>query len=263
MELKIFNTHLVYSLYGDVENNLPLYESGNFDELLKKHSTHILTVKDVFIDESVFSQLTPIDRGEYDAKNAFLLYNAFTNLDPYLAVDERIWVALCHQNAKDFASKRWLKNIKDKNEKISKIKAHFFAKGTRGLQRDNALSCLWWWAYLIGRTNPKDHAASIKLLCTFTDLREQVVGRTSTSRGEIAFQAILKCIEKKYSADPDTKLFTRQKIKGNTGDAPYIQWLKIINRFGGRKFMEAFTVKQLSDIFYSFLEEVEQSISGP
>ena len=258
MELKIFDTHLVHSLYSSIESNLDRYEAGDFDELLKKQATHIRPVKDVFIDENVFTQLSATVGGANDAKNAFLLYNAFTNLTPYLAVDERIWAALCHQNAKEFVSKRWLKNVKDKDEKIAKIKAHFFARGNRAIERNNALSCLWWWAYLVDRTNPADHAESIKLLCKFTDLREQVVGRTSTSRGAVAFHAIMNCIEKKNSADPDTRFFTRQKVKDGE-KALYMQWLKKINRFGGRKFMEAFTVKQLSNIYYSFLEEIEKS----
>ena len=35
MELNIFKRDLVHTLYKDVENNLDLYENGNFDEILK------------------------------------------------------------------------------------------------------------------------------------------------------------------------------------------------------------------------------------
>ena len=109
MELNIFKRDLVHTLYKDVENNLDLYENGNFDEILKKYTRFIKTVPNVTIDETIFSQFVPKSGGGNDAKNAFLLYNSFQNLNPYLAIDERIWVALCHQHAKDFVTERWLK----------------------------------------------------------------------------------------------------------------------------------------------------------
>lgn len=262
MELNIFKTDLVHTLYKNIEANLELYENGNFDELLTKSSQHIVPYKEATVDETVFSQLEVKAGGANDAKNAFLIYNAFENLNPYLAIDERMWVALTHQHAKDFVTQRWLKKGLSKKKKISAIKDHFFARGNRAIERKNALSSLWWWAYLVARTNPDNHAAAIELFCKYTDLRANVLERNSTSRGHIAFEAILKCIEKKYSDDPDTNFFKRKKAKGKSF-GPYRVWLMKINRFGGRKFMEAFTVKQLSEIYYSFLEEVEQSISAP
>ena len=74
MELKIFKTDLVHTLYNSVEANLELYENGNFDEILKKHSRHILPYKEATIDETVFSQLEVKAGGANDAKNAFIVY---------------------------------------------------------------------------------------------------------------------------------------------------------------------------------------------
>lgn len=262
MELNIFKRDLVHTLYKDVENNLDLYENGDFDQILSKQSRHIKTVPNVSIDETVFSQLEPKAGGVNDAKNAFLLFNAFGNLNPYLAVDERIWVALSHQNAKDFVTKRWLKKGMKPEKKISAIKTHFFARGNRAIERNNALSSLWWWAYLVDRTKPKDQARSIEMFCKYTDLRANVLERNSTSRGDIAFQAIMHCINKKFTEDPETRFFTRKKYKG-ADVGPYRDWLKKINRWGGRKFMESFTVGQLSKVYYSFLTEIEQNKDVP
>ena len=55
---------LVHTLYKDVENNLDLYENGNFDEILRKYPRFIKTVPNVTIDETIFSQLVPKSGGK-------------------------------------------------------------------------------------------------------------------------------------------------------------------------------------------------------
>ena len=262
MELNIFDRHLVHSLYSSVEENITLYETGNFDELLKNQALHIRTVPGVFIDESIFSQFETKSGGTNDAKNAYILYNGFTNFTPYLAVDERIWVTLCHQHAKEFVTKRWLKSYQTKEEKVAAVKLHLFARHNRAFVKTNALASLWWWAHVVCRTKPKNEAKTIELFCKYTDLRDQVFDRTSTSRGEKTFPAILKCMEKKYKEDPDTRFFSRKKSKGDDV-GPYREWLKVINRYGGRVFMDSLTVKELTDVYYSFLKDIEQSKGAP
>ena len=159
MELNIFDLHLVHSLYSSIEENLQLYESGNFDEILKKQSSHIRKIPNVFINENDLKNLTPKQGGENDSKNAYILYKSFTNFTPYLAVDERIWVTLCHQHAKTFVAKRWLKSSQTEKEKISSIKTHFFARGNRAIERGNVYlpfgGGLMWYAVPSQKMRPK------------------------------------------------------------------------------------------------------------
>ena len=107
----------------------------------------------------------PKSGGGNDAKNAFLLYNSFQNLNPYLAIDERIWVALCHQHAKDFVTERWLKKDLPHKKKVNIIKTHFFARGNRAIERNNALSSL---LGLFSLSNQlENQAKSIEMFCKY------------------------------------------------------------------------------------------------
>jgi hypothetical protein len=262
MELRIFKTNLVHTLYQNVENNLNLYENGDFTSLLEPHIDQIRTVPGVHFDETMFGNMFTSSGGTSDAKNAYLILNGLDNFNPYLATDERVWVALCHLEGRSFVSKRWLKKDAKKSDKIQSIKSHFFAKGHRGFQRHNALASIWWWAYIATRHGPKDYAKAIDLFCTYTDVRSQIIDRTSISRGENTYVAILNCIEKKIMKDPHTTVFSRKKGKGNQPGL-YKEWFAKINRWGGRKFMEAFSPDELTNVFYGLLEDTEKNASVP
>lgn len=184
------------------------------------------------------------------------------DFDPDLATDERIWVALCHTEGKDFVSNRWLKSYMTKEQKIASIKQHFFARGNRSFERLNALSSIWWWAYIATRHAPEDKAKTIETFCRLTDVRSQILDRTSISRGNNTLVGVIKCIERKLSEEPNTTFFTRKKNKGNN-PALYRDWFSKINRWGGRKFTESFSSDELADIFYELMVKVEQSANGP
>ena len=95
------------------------------------------------------------------------------------------------------------------------------------------------------------------MFCKYTDLRANVLERNSTSRGDVAFQAIMHCIDK--NSLRILKHVFQSKKNQRSEYWPYRDWLKKINRWGGRKFMEAFTVAELSKVYYSFLKEVEKN----
>lgn len=258
MQLKIFKRNLVHTLYQTIENNLSIYESGDFSELLADYPSEVKEIPDVFFDETMFGNMVTESGGQNDAKNAFIILNGLVNFNPYLATDERVWVALCHTEGKDFVRKRWIKPYMTKEKKIASIKQHFFAKGNRSFERQNALSSIWWWAYIATRHDPSDKAQAIETLCRLTDVRSQIFDRTSISRGGNTFAGLLKCIERKFKEEPDNTFFTRKKNSGNKPGL-YKEWFSKINRWGGRKFTESFSSDELSTIFYDLMDEVEQN----
>lgn len=258
MQLKIFKRNLVHTLYQSVEQNLVLYESGDFSELLSKYSDQIREVPDVFYDETMFGNMVTDAGGSNDAKNAFIILEGLQNFNPYLATDERVWCALCHMEGKQFANIRWIKSNMCKEKKIKAIKQHFFARGNRAFERQNALSSIWWWGYIATRHDPSDRVKAIETFCRNTDVRSQILDRTSVSRGINTLAGIMKCIERKITEDPDTNFFTRRKTRdAETG--PYRDWFSQINRWGGRKFIESFSADELCEVFYQLLVEVEQN----
>ena len=260
MQLRIFKQNLVHTLYHGVEKNLELYENGDFSEILARVPDQVVDVPDKYYDETMFGNMSTESGGQNDAKNAFIILNGLDGFDPYLATDERVWVTLCHTEGKDFVSKRWIRSYMSDDQKIQSIKQHFFARGNRAFERQNALSSIWWWGYIATRHNPENKAQAIDTFCQLTDVRSQILDRTSISRGANTMAGLMKCIERKLEEDPDTVFFSRKKNRG-ADIGPYREWFSKINRWGGRKFTESFSSDELCDIFYDLLCEVEKNTS--
>lgn len=105
-----------------------------------------------------------------DVKNEFkcaiLLYEAYKNLTPLQATDERLWIYLAHVDLYEYMVKRWPltdaysrkksegKEVSDDEMKSSFILNHWF--GTDGYMRQG-ISSLWWSVFVsldMERENP-------------------------------------------------------------------------------------------------------------
>jgi hypothetical protein len=91
--------------------------------------------------------ITLIDdtNGSYDFDNAKIIYTAFSNLTPTEANDERLWVTLTHHYFHKYCVTRWMNQESKKDSVIDR----FFYEGNSLVARSrNAISRLWWTAYL-------------------------------------------------------------------------------------------------------------------
>lgn len=91
--------------------------------------------------------ITLIDdtNGSYDFDNAKIIYTAFSNLTPTEANDERFWVTLTHHYFHKYCVTRWMNQESKKDSVIDR----FFYEGNSLVARSrNAISRLWWTAYL-------------------------------------------------------------------------------------------------------------------
>ena len=91
--------------------------------------------------------ITLIDdtNGSYDFENAKIIYTAFSNLTPTEANDERLWVTLTHHYFHKYCVTRWMNQESKKDSVIDR----FFYEGNSLVARSrNAISRLWWTAYL-------------------------------------------------------------------------------------------------------------------
>lgn len=260
MNAPIFKQSLVSTLWSNIEANYDLYMVGDFEEFLAKPelSGQVRQVEGLDVREEDFLNLTAKSGGKFDAHNANIIFNAFKNMTPNQAYDERIWVAATHTFGLDFTRKRWLSQSQSKEANIKSIKAHFFARvdGSRGIHRNNAFSSLWWWAYVISRSGPSDFARRLEVFLTNTDLRANIMERPVSSRTPQVFDAIIDCVVKKIEADPETRFFTRQRVAGDI--PPYRQWMMQINRLGGLQLLNAHSVDELAERFESFMSKIEQ-----
>lgn len=90
-----------------------------------------------------------------DAENSIALFESLGNLPIDLSIDERFWTSLCHLYYPDYVFNRW---IKEKNN-VEVIKERFFtiAFGSDRALARNAISRLWFGAYLTVNTNNEDY----------------------------------------------------------------------------------------------------------
>lgn len=162
-KLPIFKRSLVELLWDKVESNLELYEKGDLTSFLSNErlSKYKLIVEKVTYNPNAFQRLKTDASGTSDVYNAKVVYEAFKGMTPYLATDERVWVALTHLIAPKFSFGRYSKE----DDKIKLVKSRFFTRenSTRGLYRDNALSSLWWYGHICKKMKCKKNQMCLML----------------------------------------------------------------------------------------------------
>lgn len=245
--LPIFKRSLVELLWNNIEDNLPFYEAGDFSELLGKPNLqqYQLEVDDVTFDPQLFLNLKADASGAADAFNSNLMNEAFDGITPYLASDERIWVALTHKVAPTFSYKRYLKPGMTKDEKIGVIRRHFFARGgLRGLHRNNSLACLWWYAYVCKKNDSQPLSEVLKVVLTKTDFREMLIGRPTSSRVQTVFNAVTNIVIDEYKKNAEPNIMKREN---------YRKWFVDINLYGGRRLYATIEETELTDLFRTLM----------
>jgi hypothetical protein len=254
MNLHVVKRGLMAELLDQIDNNLERYLTGTFEDILKPE--YVIAVKDTEIDIAMLSQLNPKRGGEVDVDNALVVYGALKGVNRYLARDERLWVYLTHGPCLEYARKRWLVEGADKAKLKSQIRDHFFARGQRGFERNNAIACLWWWAEIASHYPHAELKTSVQVLLHQTDVRASVIERPTSSQS--AFPSIMNILMEKYNSEERSTFFKREK--GHT--APYRRWLGEINRHGGTKFYEALPEHEVTKLFRSLAESVRENTAS-
>jgi len=255
MKIPIFKRPAVERLHRLALHNADKYKGKQFEadgELIR--DDEIVRVQEVEFDENLFDQFVypGIDRttGQSDAANALILFQDLRGMTPKIARDERIWCALCHLYANDFIWKRHVGG--NSPEKISRIiQTRYFCRVNgrdRGFERDNALSRLWWWAFMTSEFETISHSQALEALLEATDFRDAVVGRPTTSIIPKVFEALVLLYLREKESDPDVLFFSRKNRSGGKGKN-YRQLMKLINRHGGRAFYDTMSVDELYNLF--------------
>ncbi|MDO9151888.1 MAG: DUF6339 family protein, partial [Methylotenera sp.] len=90
-----------------------------------------------------------------------------------MARDERVWVRLTHIELLHYSRTRW--PIPNKDEAaIAHIQKHFFARSARGIERDNAVSRLWWMATVASKVEGLKAAEALEALLFQSDVRANI-----------------------------------------------------------------------------------------
>ena len=154
--LKYFTEDAYNNLFRDISKNtkryyeednswLHEYFNNSNDYFKESFSTSIKEFSPFFIK----GKKSDKQKAEEDRINARGIHKAFINITPYQASQKYFWAYLCHMESKyyEYVKDRWLQDYKETSIEIT-IEARFFVKTHCNLMNDNALSRLWWAAYL-------------------------------------------------------------------------------------------------------------------
>lgn len=245
MAIHQFTEKRLEGLRGSVQENIDRYRAGDFLNYFEgeEHWRRILSIQCDQLDRLRTLQ-TREGGDDHDAENASIVYSVLENLTPMQARDERTWCYLCHFECLDYVRDRW--RISDESSTEKQILDHFFVKGARALERDNAISRLWWVGYIASRAEGFSTEEALRLIFDNARLREDMISRPTTATNPSVFSAILRRLKDSDENDPERKLFN-----SNKGFRPF---MKEVNRLGGVQLLESLGPNQLDELMCGAVE---------
>lgn len=133
-----------------------------------------------------------------DFETAVAVFEAFKNLEPIQASDERLWAYLSHVDLYPYMIKRWSDVCQGKANKPEKyIKDHWFLESTvqSNLLR-HAISGLWWAVYLsVDEKRGENKYELTKILFRQLDFPTRTLGTYKLGRHKEAVIGILEFIQ--------------------------------------------------------------------
>lgn len=234
MKSHFLRSNIVNDLYNKVENNLENYRDGDFSKIEKDAS--LFFEGDFDIKEDLLSKIDGDDKDLREVENCELMFKALPDITPYLARDNRLWVYLTHTLLLEYTRKRW-PIPEDDDKAVNFIRLHFFARGARGIERDNAASRLWWMANLCNRVDSLTLKESLTAFLFMTDVRANIIERPTISQSISVFSAIVRMLHN--SLKGDQKLFKRKIFR------PFMMELNLI---GGVKLLDILSKNDINSI---------------
>lgn len=187
----IFKEKYVQKLKEQVESGqiVEHYKSNEF--VYDKNQT--LMLPNIAQPESLFERLDEED----DYNSAVCIYEAYQDLEPIQASDERFWTYLAHVDLYQYMIKRWSDVYKEKiTEKSKYILDHWFlnTSSQTNLLR-HPLAGLWWAVFLsVDENRGEDRYVLTKILFRQLDFPTRTLGSYKLGRHKEAVIGILEFI---------------------------------------------------------------------
>lgn len=233
-KLALFRTQTVHQLYKDVEKNLPIYRNGDFNSLLVDSS--LFLESECELDDTEIKKISCTKENDNEVQCCLGILNGLKGVTAYLARDERLWARLCHIELLDYARARWTIPTDD-IKAASYIRTHFFAKGARGIERDNAASRLWWMATICNKVQGLPLEQSLTAFLHQSDVRANIVERPTTSQNAALLSSVINKLHESFNGDKT--LYEREKFRSV---------MKNLNLEGGVRLLEVLGDKELNKL---------------
>jgi hypothetical protein len=234
-KLKYLSTATVDSLRENIAVNIERYRSGDFSDLMQEGEWDITL--DVQADLEPLAQLDPAGTPEAEISNSRLVWEALQHLTPTLACEEGIWTRLTHVECLPFARARWIGAEADDNEVAKSVQDHFFAATLTSRRDDNAISRLWWNAYIASLAAPGPGLAALDLILKKADIRSNFVERSLTASRPPLAAGIVRIMERE------------QWVTGR--EENFRAFMRTLNRLGGGMLFEVMPEGEIDDFMVS------------
>ena len=185
-----------------------------------------------------------------DSKRCEKIFKALKNLTPQQAADERVWIYLTHFTFWDYTRARWPIGTNHEQQK-SKIRSHFFVQGIRGMVRGNAISRLWWMAFVCSRLD-FPLTESLEALLWKQDVRKEIMERATFCRNVPILQSMMKFILLSFKGNQE--LHNRKNFRDMS---------KEINRIGGMRVLDALKQDELDKLIEEIIHELNIDTNFP
>ncbi|MEX0981053.1 MAG: DUF6339 family protein [Bacteroidales bacterium] len=184
----IFREKYVNELIKDIESGVSLenYRSNIF--IYNKRE--VLMMPNIAKTPNLFNKINP----DNDFETAVHIFEAFPNLEPIQASDERLWTYLSHVDLYPYMIKRWdAVHNRTAKDSTAYILEHWFLTSTSqaGLLR-HALSGLWWAVYLSVDNCRRDKYELTEILFRQLDFPTRTLGAYKLGRHKEAVIGILE-----------------------------------------------------------------------
>ena len=175
-----------------------LSESANIEKyrqlIFDYDEDDVLIMPDVesVVDMGLPGTMNP--RNDYESAKA--VYKALMKLTPLQASDPRLWTYLTHVDLYEYMTQRWSDIITGETNKSEYIIDHWFIKtpSQQCLMR-NAVSGLWWAAYLSYDDSRTDPFELTKVFYKDLDLPTRTIGTYRIGRHKEAVKGVLQFIK--------------------------------------------------------------------
>jgi len=248
MSIRILKQKQLNELYENIDVNLDEYLHGDFKEYINNEEfTHQHDGQSFNVDK-----LNSISGGrDDDAKNARIIFDALEGLSPFLAKDMRFWAYLSHTYLFEYVKERWpIKEEWTREQKLHHIRTHYFVLNKsydREIERDNAVSRLWWTAFIAKKMPKIEFSEAINMLFRDLDVLSSMFGRPSLSTNKNLLFSVMNRMNESQNND-------RALIKNRI----YRNFFKDINIFGGSRIIPAMSDYNLDKA----LDGMQQKIIG-
>ncbi len=245
--LKYLSAGTVETLRQEIAANTDRYKSGDFSDSMASGDWSIELGID--IDLAPLSELDPAGSPQAEIENSRLVWRALHRITPSLAYEEGIWVRLTHVECLDYCRRRWLGDGWDKAATERTIRDHFFADTLTRRRDDNAVSRLWWNAYVANLAAPGPDLEALDLILGKADIRLNFVERSATvSRPPLAGGIVRIMRREPWITDKE---------------ANFRSFMRTLNRLGGGMVFEMMTPDEIDSFMESCAARAGAGLQPP